>query len=255
MKIIASIQARMGSSRLPGKVLMDIVGKPMLLWHVERLKRSRLLDDVIVATTMNQKDDEIEVFCKQNNILCYRGSESNVLNRISSLIDFHKIDIHVEFCGDSPLVDPQIVDEFIGFYLKDKKSYDCVSNALKTSYPPGQEVIVYRGDLLIELDQKLDIEDPLREHAGYNITRFPDIYQLAALEAPEWFYDPEAYLEVDTLPDLEMMRLLISYFVEQGKEHFSLSQILELLKNKPEIKQLNRMEDRRWKPLREDFDA
>lgn len=255
MKIIASIQARMGSTRLPGKVLMDIEGKPMLLWHVERLKRSRLLDDVIVATTLNQKDDEIEAFCKQYNILCYRGSENNVLNRISTLIDFHKIDIHAEFCGDSPLVDPQIVDEFIGFYLKNKKNYDYVSNALKTSYPPGQEVTVYRGDLLIELDKTLDIEDPLREHAGYNITRFADIYKLASMEAPKWFYDPEAYLEVDTLQDLEMMRLVINYFVEQGKEHFSLSQILELLKNKPEIKQLNRMEDRRWKSLRGDFNA
>lgn len=255
MKIIASIQARMGSSRLPGKVLMDIRGKPMLLWHVERLKRSRLLDDVIVATTMSQKDDEIEAFCKQYNILCYRGSENDVLNRISSLIDFHKIDIHVEFCGDSPLIDPQIVDEFIGFYLKNKNSYDYVSNALKTSYPPGQEVIVYRGDLLIELDQSLDIDDPLREHAGYNITRFPDIYQMATMEAPKWFYNPEAYLEVDTLTDLEMMRQLISHFVEQGEEHFTLSQILEFLRKNPEIMQLNSKEDRRWKSLREDSDA
>ena len=228
MKIVASIQARMGSSRLPGKVLKDLCGKPMLLWHVERVKRSRLLDDVIVATTTSEKDDEIELFCEQHAILCYRGSEDDVLNRIASLIRHHHIDVHVEFCGDSPLTDPQIIDEFVGYYLKHQHSYDYVSNAIKTTYPPGQEVIVYRGGVLSELDQSLSTDDPMREHVGYNIIRFPDRYRLASLEAPDWFYEPEAYLEVDTLTDLEMMRQLIGYFTEKGVEHFTLSQILDL---------------------------
>jgi spore coat polysaccharide biosynthesis protein SpsF len=255
MRIVASIQARMGSSRLPGKVLKDICGKPLLLWHVERVKRSRLLDDVIVATTTSEKDDEIEAFCEQHAILCYRGSEDDVLNRISSLIRGHQIDVHVEFCGDSPLTDPQIIDEFVGYYLKYQHSYDYVSSAIKTTYPPGQEVIVYRGGVLSELDQSLSTDDPMREHVGYNITRFPDRYRLASLEAPDWFYEPEAYLEVDTLTDLEMMRKLISHFAEQGVEHFTLSQILELLRKQPEIMQLNSTEERRWKSLREDSDA
>jgi len=255
MKIVASIQARMGSSRLPGKVLKDLCGKPMLLWHVERVKRSRLLDDVIVATTTSEKDDEIELFCEQHAILCYRGSEDDVLNRIASLIRHHHIDVHVEFCGDSPLTDPQIIDEFVGYYLKHQHSYDYVSNAIKTTYPPGQEVIVYRGGVLSELDQSLSTDDPMREHVGYNITRFPDRYRLASLEAPDWFYEPEAYLEVDTLTDLEMMRQLIGYFTEKGVEHFTLSQILDLLRKQPEIMHLNSAEQRRWKSLREDPSA
>ena len=118
MKIIATIQARMGSSRLPGKVLKDIHGKPMLLWHIERIKRSRLLDDLIIATTTNSLDDEIVNFCEQHKVSYYRGSEDNVLNRIASLIKQHNIGIHVEFCGDSPLTDPQLIDEFICYYLK-----------------------------------------------------------------------------------------------------------------------------------------
>lgn len=255
MKIVASIQARMGSSRLPGKVLKDICGKPMLLWHVERVKRSRLLDDVIVATTTSEKDEEIVSFCEQHAISCYQGSEDDVLNRIASLIRYYQIDVHVEFCGDSPLTDPQIIDEFVGYYLKHQGSFDYVSSAMKTTYPPGQEVIVYRGGVLSELDQTLSSDDPMREHVGYNITRFPERYRLASLEAPEWFYEPEAYLEVDTPTDLEMMRQLIGYFAEQGIEHFTLSQILELLRKQPEIMQLNSTEERRWKSLREDVDA
>ena len=255
MKIVASIQARMGSSRLPGKVLKDIFGRPMLLWHVERVKRSRLLDDVIVATTSSEKDSEIEAFCEQYSVLCYRGPEDDVLNRIASLIRHHQIDVHVEICGDSPLTDPQIIDEFVGYYLKHQHSYDYVSSAMKTTYPPGQEVIVYRGGVLSELDRSLSVDDPMREHVGYNITRFPDRYRLASLEAPDWLSEPEAYLEVDTQADLEMIQQLIGYFAEKGVEHFTLSQILDLLRRHPEIMQLNRAEERRWKSLRKNSSA
>ena len=255
MKIVGTIQARMGSSRLPGKVLKDVCGKPMLLWHIERIKRSRLLDDVIIATTTSEKDDEIISFCNQHSIPYFRGSEDDVLNRVSSLIHHHKIDVHVEFCGDSPLTDPQIIDEFVGYYLKYQNRLDYVSSSIKTTYPPGQEVTVYRASVLNSLDQFLSPDDPMREHVGYNITRFPEYYRLASLEAPEWFFEPEAYLEVDTPVDLEMMRKLISYFVEQDMEHFSLSQIIDLLKRQPEIMQSNKSEERRWKFLRENSDA
>ena len=255
MKIIASIQARMGSSRLPGKVLKDICGKPMLLWQLERIKRSRLLDDVIIATTTSEKDDEIVSFCNQHSVSYFRGSEDDVLNRVSSLIHEHEIDVHVELCGDSPLTDPQIIDEFVGYYLKHQDCFDYVSSSIKTTYPPGQEVIVYPGSVLASLDETLSPDDLMREHVGYNITRFPEFYRLASLEAPDYFFAPEVYLEVDTAMDLKMIRRLIDYFVKQGIEHFSLSQILDLLKQHPEIMQLNRFEERRWKSLREKSDA
>jgi len=255
MKIVASIQARMGSSRLPGKVLKDICGKPMLLWHLERIKRSRLLDDVIIATTTSEKDDELISFCNQHSVSYFRGSENDVLKRVSALINHHEIDIHIELCGDSPLTDPQIIDEFVGYYLKYHDRFDYVSNSIKTTYPPGQEVMVYPGSVLASIDESISFDDPMREHVGYNITRFPEYYRLASLEAPDRFFEPEAYLEVDTPIDLEMMRKLIGCFVEKGLEHFSLSQILELLRQKPEIMQQNRFEERRWKSLREDSDA
>ena len=118
MNITATIQARMNSKRLPGKVLENILGKPMLQWQIERLKRSRLVDDIILATTDSKKDDPIQELCEKLNIKFYRGSENDVLGRVNNLLQKYDVEIHLECFGDSPLIDPQIIDEFIGFFKK-----------------------------------------------------------------------------------------------------------------------------------------
>src|SRR3989337_2516958 len=118
LRIIGSIQARMSSTRLPGKVLKEICGKPMLLRQVDRIRKSYLLDDIIVATTTSSHDDEIVELCKRHNVTCFRGSEDDVLNRIACLVQEFRADVHVEFFGDSPLTDAHIVDGLIGYYLK-----------------------------------------------------------------------------------------------------------------------------------------
>jgi spore coat polysaccharide biosynthesis protein SpsF len=247
--IVASIQARMGSTRLPGKVLADVCGKPMLLWQVERIRKSRLIDKVVVATTTSSKDDQIEQFCIKNKISFYRGSEEDVLKRISSLIKDFKINLHLEFCGDTPLSDPQIIDEFIGYYFKNQKNADFVTSAPKTTYPAGFEISLYPGDVLIAVDERVCSDDPLREHVGYNITRFPKLFRTHVLEAPEHFTSPETYIEVDTVEDLNFIRQLVGYFLEEGKEHFGLAEILTFLKNHPELTEINKNVQRRWKAL------
>lgn len=255
MNITASIQARLGSTRLPGKVLKDICGKPMLQWQVERLQRSRLLDTVVVATTTNPSDDVIETFCRERGIDCYRGSEEDVLGRIATLVRERGVDLHVECFGDSPLVDPQIVDEFIGYYLRFKDSVDYVSSALKTTYPPGLEVALYPGEVMLQTDAAVAMDDPLREHAGYNITRFSERFRLVSLEAPSYYHYPDIYLEVDVKEDLEVMRALVGHFVEQGQDHFTLSQILDMVRAHPKILEHNAGVERRWKALREENDV
>ena len=251
MRITASIQARLGSTRFPGKVLKTICGKPMLLWQVERIRRSRLVDEVYVATTCLPQDDEIEEFCSKHNILCYRGAENDVLNRIASFIRELNVEIHLECYGDSPLIDPHLIDEFIGYFLKYSGQIDYVSNALKTTYPPGMEVVLYPGHVLDALDRKLSGDDPLREHVGFNITRFPERYRLAGLEAPPCYFRPNIYLEVDTQNDFEVVSRVVSYFVEQNCECFTLSQIIHFLDQSPKLTALNSSIERRWKPLRE----
>ncbi len=242
----------MGSTRLPRKVLKDICGKPMLQWQVERVRRSRLLDDVIVATTTNPLDDEIAEFCEVNGISYFRGSEEDVLNRIATLIAHYAVDVHVEFWGDSPLSDAHIIDEVIGYYLKFRDKYDYVSTSLKTTYPPGQEVVVYRGSALLEADELVSKDDPLREHCGLNITRDSGRFRLCSLEAPPYYYYPDIYLEVDTPEDFEVVRAIISHFVGAGQEYFSLSQILDYLGNNKSLIDINNKIHRRWKEFRKD---
>lgn len=251
MNITATIQARMGSSRLPGKVLSDVCGKPMLLWQVERIRRSRLIDRVVVGTTTSPLDDQIELFCSEYGIECYRGSENDVLNRIASLVHDLDVDLHVECYGDSPLIDPQIVDEFIGYFFKYQGVFDYFSSALKTTYPPGLEVTLYQAQVLIKTDRMIATDDPMREHVGYNVTRFPDEFRQCSLEAPSWFMAPNTYLEVDTAEDLQLIRKICAFFLDQKKYHFSLNDILTMLAARPHLLRINSDVERRWKILRE----
>ena len=249
-KITASIQARMGSSRLPGKVLKEIYGQPMLLRQINRIKKSRLIDHVIVATTTSKGDDLIYDFCKFHNIKVFRGSENDVLSRICELLKEYKVDIHVEFCGDSPLPDPQIIDEIIGCFLKFNKDADYFSSALKTTYPPGTEVTVYSSETLLKVNELVDSDDPLREHVGYNVTRFNNQFKQYSIEAPSWFYEPEIYLEVDTPKDFEFINQIYNYFLEQNNSNFNLMDILNFLRKNPILRDSNKKEIRKWKKLR-----
>jgi len=242
----------MGSSRLPGKVLADVCGKPMLLWQIERIQRSRLVDQIVVGTSTSSLDDEIEHFCNSHGVECFRGSENDVLGRISELIRNNDVDLHVECYGDSPLIDPQIVDEFIGYYLKHSDGADYFSSALKTTYPPGLEVTLYPARVLMDVDQVVSKDDPMREHVGYNITRFREKYRLRSLEAPPWFSFPNIYLEVDTQEDLTLLRSVVGHFVAKGQEYFSLAEILSMLDKKPKLTGSNINVERRWKSLREE---
>lgn len=252
MRIIASIQARMGASRLPGKVLKPILGKPMLLWHVERLRRCRLLDDVVVATTTSPADDRIERFCRKNRVSVFRGPELDVLGRISGLLRRFKPDVHVELCGDSPLVDAHIVDELVGYYLKHRGEVDCVCNSVKTTYPPGQEVTVYPARALLRADRLTAAQNPLREHSAYNILRRPKVFRVRNLEAPAHYRRPDLYLEVDSPKDFALIGRIIGHFAAAGQTYFSLAQILQFLRARPRLARLNSRVHRRWKAYRRD---
>ena len=249
IKIAASIQARMGSTRLPGKVLKKINGQPMLYWQIERLKKSHYIEEIIVATTTNKIDDSIVYFCKKNNIKYFRGSEDNVIDRIASLLKEYNIENHIECFGDSPLVDPKIIDDYIDIFF-DSIDCDYLSNCIKTTFPPGLEVIIYKSKILIDLNDTLSLNDPLREHVGYNITRFPKKYNIKSLSAPKEFHMPDFFLEVDSADDFSLISKIFEYFQNINKKNFNLSDIMELLKIMPELKDINNNTHRRWKILR-----
>lgn len=249
MKIGATIQARMGSTRLPNKVLKSIMGKPMLALQIERIRQSILIDEVIIATTTQPKDDAIEDLAGELSVSCFRGSEDNVISRIVETLKTHNIEINVEFMGDNPIPDPMLVDSIIGFYLKNADKYDYVTNAMKTTYPPGAEVYVYPSQILF--DAELRIKDPsLREHVGIHIYQHPDRYRICNLEAPPWLNYPNIHLEVDTKEDLEVISTIYKQFYEDNPG-FSLLQVIEFIKANPGIAAKNVDVERRWKAFRQ----
>ena len=135
------IQARMGSTRLPGKVLKKINGEvPMLKFQLDQLKHSKRIEKIVVATTNMEEDDEIVNFCKANDVECFRGESENVLDRYYQCAKKFNFSIILRIPSDKPLIDPEIVDEIIGKF--DLESYDYVSNFLTLSYPSGTEVEV-----------------------------------------------------------------------------------------------------------------
>ena len=160
MKIFAIVEARMTSSRLPGKVLLEADGKPMLEHLINRLKSIKLLTGIVLATTTNQDDDVLERFSKKHEIELYRGSEDDVMMRVIEAAESVKADIVVEITGDCPVIDPQIVEQTIRTFKVNNADY--VSNNNIKSYPDGMDTQVFWLDTLKKsasmTDNKLDHE-------------------------------------------------------------------------------------------------
>jgi spore coat polysaccharide biosynthesis protein SpsF len=250
MKIAATIQARMGSTRLPGKVLKQIVGRPMLALQIERIQQSRLIDEIIVATTTEPGDDAIVALARDLGVAVFRGSEHDVVSRVAGALKAFAVDLHVEFMGDNPMPDALLVDAIIGYYLKHADKYDYVSNALTTTYPPGAEVFVYPAAVLYDAESKIT-EAALREHVGIHIYRYPERYRLCNLEAPPWHRYPDMHLEVDTPEDFAVISAIFEHFSPHNPG-FSLSQVIEFMTANPNLLNANKEVERRWKTFRQD---
>ena len=135
MRVVSTVEARMSSTRLPGKTLLDLLGKPVLYRVVERIRRSVRVDEVVVATTTNPADDVIETYCRQEDIHCYRGSEDDVLGRVVEAQQAMDSTIVVEVCGDTPLLDPVVIDLAVEAFEADMG--DLITTARQASFPQG----------------------------------------------------------------------------------------------------------------------
>lgn len=250
MKIGATIQARTRSSRLPGKVLLPILGRPMLARQVDRIRQSRLIDEVVIATTDQPGDDAIEKLATELEVGCFRGSEDDVLSRVVKAIEAFGVELHVEFMADNPLPDPLLVDAIIGYYLKHRDTVDYVTNGLKTTYPPGMEVSVCPAEVLEDVSSRVH-DASAREHVGVHIHQRPDLYRIQNLEAPPWLNRPDFHLEVDTQEDFEMVSAVVEA-LHQRNPFFGAGEIVSFLDVHPEIVAINREVHRRWRAFRQD---
>jgi len=247
--ITATIQARMGSSRLPGKTLKPILGRPLLWYQVQRLKQSRLIDRIVVATSVDPGDDVIVEACSEWGVDVFRGSEDDVLQRVVDCLKANEVDVHVECQGDNPIPDPHLVDAFIGYFLKNRDRLDYVTNALKTTYPPGAEVSVYKAETLIRAETMVE-DVALREHVGIHIYQKPDQFRIENLEAPAWLTWPDIHFEVDTDEDFALISGVIEHFWEENPG-FSLGQAIQFVQSSG-LDELNADVPRRWKAFRTD---
>ena len=227
MSVAIVVQARMGSSRLPGKVLKNIAGRPMLSYQMERLRRVKRAKQLVIATSDQTPDDAIEKFCHREKIACVRGSEDDVLARYHLALERFPADTIVRITADCPLIDPGLVDDVIAAYEP-----DFVSNMLETTYPYGMAVEAFSAQALREAHR--EAKDPAeREHVTPFIWRRPERYRLKSLtmtpnlSGHRW--------TVDTPEDFE----LVSRLLKTLKPQFTLRDVLALLDKHPDWRALN----------------
>jgi len=247
-KVNAIIEARMGSTRLPGKTMMQIVGKPSIELLVERLRLAKKIDDIILATTTKHEDDVIEDFCRRKNVLCFRGSSEDVLNRVYNAAKAYETDIIVEVTGDCPLLDPWLIDDCINIFLNSQ--YDYLSNFIEQSYPPGIDVQIFTFRVLEEME-KLAKEQKYREHVSLYILKHPTKYKMHNVAAPIELTYPDRHLELDEYKDYELIRLIYENLYFKNPQ-FTTSEIIALLKEHPEWLEINKDVHRVWEESRKD---
>lgn len=235
-KVVATIEARFASSRLSGKTLLEICGKPTLELIVERLKRSKFIERIVIATTTNPDCDSIEKLSEKLGVGCFRGSEEDVLDRVLRAAKAYEADIIVEITGDETLIDSEIVDETIEFYLKNK--FDYVSNVLNRRYPRGLDTQVFAVDVLEEVS-KLTNDPADRENVSLYIYEHPERYKLGKVEAPEELNHPDWRWTLDTKEDFNFIKKIYESLYPV-KKYFNSYDILRLLKENPRILEINR---------------
>ena len=233
MKITAIIQARMGSSRLPGKVLQDIQGKSMLSRVAERVSRACSVHEVIVATTPLLQDDAIVQECRRWPVPVFRGSEEDVLDRYLRAARWTNADVVVRITSDCPLIDPEIVDKTVHAFLSQRPDY--ASNVIRRTYPRGLDTEVMMTEALERAWHGAG-QVHHREHVTPYIYEHPEEFMLLSV-CGEADYSEHRWT-VDTAHDLEFVRAIYARFGHA--EHFSWRDVLKLLEQEPELLEINR---------------
>ena len=234
--VVVFIQARMGSSRLPGKVMTDINGEPML-WHVvSRLKQCPLISEVVVVTTTDSKDDAIEQFCQQKKIFYFRGSEEDVLDRYYQAALAHKADVVVRITSDCPLIDPIITEKVIRAYLNNSAVLSGASNVVERTFPRGLDTEVFSFAALEKVWQMA--QKPYeREHVTVFMYEHPELFKIISVTHKENF--SHLRWTVDELDDLRLVKEIYRIMKENGQERFGFQDVMALLKKNPELNDIN----------------
>jgi spore coat polysaccharide biosynthesis protein SpsF len=234
-KIVVTIEARMTSSRLPGKVLLPVLGRPMLHYLFDRLRAVPSIDEIVLATTTNATDDVLVEFAAQEGVLAYRGSELDVMARVIGAAEAGGADVIVEITGDCPIIDPDIVEQTIQMYLHHDAAY--VSNAHIRSYPDGMDTQVFRLDTLKQSASMTN--DPLdHEHVSLHMRNHPALFPQVHLVAPPSLWWPELGLTLDEEADYRLLTRIIET-LGPTDPLFGCHDVIRLLKKNPDWVDIN----------------
>ena len=222
----------MGSTRLPGKVLLDLGGGTVLGRVVRRMHRARLVNEIVVATTTSAADDDIVRECRRLGVRWFRGSETDVLDRYFRAVTEYAIDVVVRITADCPVIDPGIVDETIQMFL-DKKA-DYASNGLRSTYPRGLDTEVFSSMALAKAWREAG-EAHQREHVTPYFYEHPELFCIASLENKT--NESHHRWTLDTYDDLRLLRQI--YFHFSGEDDFGWQEVLQFMQREPHLAELN----------------
>lgn len=231
MKVIGIIQARTGSKRLKNKVLMKLGNGCVLEILLERLKKSKKLDDIIVATTIKKEDDAIEKLCNDLGINVFRGSEKDVLDRFYKSSKFYHGDVIVRITGDNPLTSIELLDKQVECLLKNKFDYVSTKNIIL-----GLSSEVFTFDVL-ETAWKNAKEKYQREHVTPYIYENSNLFKIFYLEPPKYLKRRDIRLTIDTFEDFELYLGLQKHFSDLV--NVNIEEIIDFLDKNPQIKNIN----------------
>jgi len=235
-KIIATIEARMSSTRLPGKVLMKCLNKPMLELMIERIRRSKFINEIVIATTTNPADDVLVDFANKVKVSYFRGSETDVMGRVTEAVRRARADIIVQLTGDCPLIDPELIDQYIKKFSSGK--FDLVANSVVRTYPIGLDVKVTSLSVF-EKALALAEDEAHHEHVLFCALEKPNEFKLLNIRAPKRLRRPEYRWTLDTIEDFKLISAVYEHFYPKNREFTSL-EIIKFLDSHPEIVELNK---------------
>jgi spore coat polysaccharide biosynthesis protein SpsF len=230
----------MGSTRLPGKVLLPLAEKPLILRMHERVSLAKYAGKIIIAITGDQDDSELYKLCKKNNLEIFRGSTNDLLDRHYQAAKLLSADAVVKIPSDCPLIDPEIIDKAILYYINNRNKYDFVSNLHPPSYPDGNDVEIMSFETLEHtwMNARKDFE---REHTTPYIWENPDKFRIGNVVWDAGLdYSMTHRFTIDYKEDYEFIKRVYDELYEKNNR-FSLNDILALLEKKPEIKKINQI--------------
>ena len=246
IKRVLIIQARMGSTRLPGKVLMDLAGRPMLAQQIRRLKQCTKVDRIVVATTTNTIDEPVVHLSQQEGVEVFRGSEDDVLARFAGAARMSQAGVVVRVTADCPLIDPEVTDRVISELVEHSHDCDYASNVLQRTYPHGLDVEAFFMETLLRVD-RMARSKLAREH----VTLF--VYS----ERPELFLcrsvmdcndNSDLCWTVDTAEDIRLVRAVYEA-LGLGTRSRNYQEIVSFVRAHPELMRIN-AGVKTWQPPR-----